>query len=113
MAAGAEGGPATAHAGHDLHPQHHARCRQGPDPLTTVIATRPGSAFVVARQTVGLSGRTAVEAPDSSEGGRSYGLHLARHGYVSLSIDLLTDGEPVEPGEEPLQTRRFYKRHPE
>jgi dienelactone hydrolase len=64
-------------------------------------------------QTIGLSGRTAVEAPDSSEGGRSYGLHLARYGYVSLSIDLLTDGERVEPGEEVAQTRPFYKRHPE
>ena len=64
-------------------------------------------------QTVGLSGRTASSPPDDSAGGRSYGLHLARHGYVTLSIDLLTDGERVEPGEEVGQTRPFYQRHPE
>ncbi|MEN3940293.1 alpha/beta hydrolase family protein [Prosthecobacter sp. SYSU 5D2] len=63
--------------------------------------------------TIGLSGRTAVDPPDTTEGGRSYGLHLARHGYVTLSIDLLTDGERVEPGEEVNETRPFYKRHPE
>lgn len=63
--------------------------------------------------TVGLSGRTAVDPPDTSEGGRSYGLHLARHGYVTLSIDLLTDGERVEPGEAVNETRPFYARHPE
>jgi len=63
--------------------------------------------------TIGLSGRTPVDPPDTSEGGRSYGLYLARHGYVTLSIDLLTDGERIEPGEAVLQTRPFYERHPE
>jgi len=63
--------------------------------------------------TVGLSGRTPVDPPDTDEGGRSYGLHLARHGYVTLSIDLLTDGERVEPGAEVLDSRPFYERHPE
>jgi dienelactone hydrolase len=63
--------------------------------------------------TVGLSGPTSVDPPDTNEGGRSYGLHLARHGYVSLSIDLLTDGERIEPGEEVHQSRPFYARHPE
>ena len=64
-------------------------------------------------QTVGLSGATPSAPPDSSEGGRSYGLHLARYGYVTLSIDLLADGERIEPGEEVMQTRPFYARHPE
>jgi dienelactone hydrolase len=63
--------------------------------------------------TIGVSGRTADEAPDGTEGGRSYGLHLARHGYITLSIDLLTDGERVEPGEVVLESRPFYERHPE
>ena len=63
--------------------------------------------------TIGLSSPTPVDPPDSDEGGRSYGLHLARYGYITLSIDLLTDGERVEPGEEVLQTRPFYVRHPE
>jgi len=64
-------------------------------------------------QTVGISGATPDSRPDTTEGGRSYGLHLARHGYVTLSIDMLTDGERVEPGEEVLQSRPFYQRHPE
>lgn len=63
--------------------------------------------------TIGLSGRTPVDPPDTDEGGRSYGLHLARQGYVTLSIDLLTDGERTEPECEVLDTRPFYKRHPE
>ncbi len=63
--------------------------------------------------TIGLSGRTPDEAPDTTEGGRSYGLHLARHGFVTLSIDLLTDGERIEPGQVVLETRPFYERHPE
>ncbi len=64
-------------------------------------------------QTVGLCGATPVSPPDTTDGGRSYGLHLARYGYVTLSIDLLTDGERVEPGEEVMQSRPFYARHPE
>lgn len=63
--------------------------------------------------TIGLSGRTPVDPPDTTEGGRSYGLHLARHGYVTLSIDLLTDGERIEPGAKVLDSRPFYQRHPE
>lgn len=63
--------------------------------------------------TIGLSGRTPVTPPDTTEGGRSYGLFLARHGYVTLSIDLITDGERIEPGERVLQSRPFYERHPE
>lgn len=64
-------------------------------------------------QVIGLSGKEPLLPPDSSEGGRSYGLYLARNGYVTLSIDLLTDGERVEPGEAVLQSRPFYERHPE
>jgi dienelactone hydrolase len=64
-------------------------------------------------QTIGISGRTRDEIPDTSEGGRSYGLHLARYGYVTLSIDLLADGERIEPGVRLMETRPFYTRHPE
>lgn len=63
--------------------------------------------------TIGLSGRTPNNPPDTTEGGRSYGLHLARHGFITLSIDLLADGERIEPGEQVLQSRPFYERHPE
>lgn len=87
------------------------RAVPGPSPAMICIHSTTQGAGKDA--TIGISGRTATEAPDSSEGGRSYGLHLARYGYVTLSIDLLTDGERVEPGEVVLQTRPFYKRHPE
>jgi hypothetical protein len=63
--------------------------------------------------TIGLSGPRPAEPPDSDEGGRSYGLHLARHGYVTLSLDLLTDGERLPPGGRLQDTRPFYQRHPE
>ena len=62
---------------------------------------------------IGLTRRTNVDSPDTTEGGRSYGLNLARHGCVTLNIDLIMDGERVEPGEEVNQTRPFYVRHPE
>jgi dienelactone hydrolase len=63
--------------------------------------------------TIGLSRRTADLPPDTSEGGRSYGLYLARHGYITLSIDLITDGERIEPGCRVLYSPPFYERHPE
>jgi hypothetical protein len=63
-------------------------------------------------QTIGISGRTREERPDTSEGGRSYGLYLARYGYVTLSIDLIADGERIEPGVKLHETRPFYARHP-
>ncbi len=64
-------------------------------------------------QTVGLSGSTPTAPPDTTEGGRSYGLHLARYGYITLSIDLLTDGERVEPGGRVMNTQLFYQSHPD
>lgn len=87
-----------------------ADARQKPTPAMICIhSTTLGSGKDA---TIGLSGRTAIDPPDSNEGGRAYGLHLARHGYVTLSIDLLTDGERVE-GDEVGQSRPFYERHPE
>lgn len=62
---------------------------------------------------IGLSGKTSDAPPDTWEGGRAYGLHLARYGYVTLSIDLLTDGERCPPGERLHDTRPFYLKHPE
>lgn len=82
-------------------------------PLPAMICIHSTTQGAGKDQTIGICGRTREERPDTSEGGRSYGLHLARHGYVTLSIDLLTDGERIEPGAEVLQTRPFYLRHPE
>ncbi|MDF1860314.1 MAG: prolyl oligopeptidase family serine peptidase [Verrucomicrobiales bacterium] len=43
----------------------------------------------------------------------AYGLELARHGFVTFSIDLLTDGERIEPKRRVMDTRVFYEKHPE
>lgn len=42
--------------------------------------------------------------------GRGSGLVLAKQGYVTLCVDLLSDGERIVPGQRPLDTRAFYKR---
>jgi dienelactone hydrolase len=84
--------------------------RQATPAMICIHSTTRGSGK---DQTIGLSGRTPADPPDTTEGGRSYGLHLARYGYVTLSIDLLTDGERIEPGANVLDSRPFYERHPE
>jgi len=63
--------------------------------------------------TAGLAGRRPQDPPTAPEIGRASGLELARHGYVALCIDLLTDGERIEPGERVMDTRSFYLKHPE
>ncbi|MBL9203520.1 MAG: acetylxylan esterase [Opitutaceae bacterium] len=63
--------------------------------------------------TVGLAGRRPVDPPGDPETGRAYGLNLARHGFVTLSIDLLTDGERIQPGDKIMDTRPFYRKHPD
>jgi dienelactone hydrolase len=63
--------------------------------------------------TAGLSGRRLVDPPDSRQKGRASGLLLAEHGYVTLCIDLLTDGERIQPQQRVMDTRDFYLRHPE
>jgi dienelactone hydrolase len=63
--------------------------------------------------TAGLSGRRLVDPPDPPEKGRANGLLLAQHGYVTLCIDLLTDGERIKPEHRVMDTRDFYLRHPE
>lgn len=64
-------------------------------------------------QVVGLSGRRKVDPPRDPEVGAAYGLNLARHGYVVLAIDLITDGERIEPKRRVMDTRVFYEKHPE
>jgi len=63
--------------------------------------------------TIGLAGRRPIDPPRDPEIGVAYGLDLARHGFITLSIDLLTDGERIEPGAKIMDTRGFYLRHPE
>lgn len=62
---------------------------------------------------VGLSGRRPIDPPDSSVGGRAYGLSMARHGFVTLSIDLWGDGERVPASGRTMDTREFYDKHPD
>lgn len=63
--------------------------------------------------TIGLAGRRPIDPPRDPQVGAAYGLELARHGFVTLSIDLLTDGERIHPGDRVMDTRRFYLKHPE
>ncbi|MGE0756257.1 MAG: dienelactone hydrolase family protein [Pirellulaceae bacterium] len=63
--------------------------------------------------TIGLSGRRPIDPPRDPQVGAAYGRDLARHGFVTLSIDLLTDGERIEPGRRIMDTRVFYARHPD
>lgn len=70
--------------------------------------------------TIGLAGMRPGQPAEqweefyrNPEVGQAYGRDLAWHGYVTLSIDFLTDGERIRPGERLMDTRGFYARHPE
>jgi len=62
--------------------------------------------------TIGLSGRRPIDPPRDPQVGAAYGL-MAQHGFVTLSIDLLTDGERIDPKHRVMDTRPFYLKHPE
>jgi dienelactone hydrolase len=62
--------------------------------------------------TAGLAGRRPQDPPTDPKIGRASGLELARHGYITLCIDLLTDGERIPPGGRIMDTRWFHERHP-
>ncbi len=64
-------------------------------------------------QVIGLSGRRPVDPPRDPEIGADYGRTLAQHGFITLSIDLLTDGERIAPEHRVMDTRAFYQKHPE
>lgn len=64
-------------------------------------------------QVIGLSGRRPIDPPRDPQVGADYGLTLAEHGFITLSIDLLTDGERIDPQHRVMDTRPFYERHPE
>ncbi len=70
--------------------------------------------------TIGLAGIIPGDPPENwskryrnPDIGQAYGLELAKHGYVTLSIDMLSDGERVLPGARLMDTRPFYEKHPE
>jgi len=64
-------------------------------------------------QVIGLSGRRPIDPPRDAQVGADYGMTHAQHGFVTLSIDLLTDGERIEPKRRVMDTRGFYLKHPE
>lgn len=64
-------------------------------------------------QVIGLSGRRPIDPPRNPDVGADYGRTLARHGFITLSIDLLTDGERIDPNHRVMDTRPFYLKHPE
>ena len=78
--------------------------------VITIHSTTQGAGK---RLTVGLSGRRAEDAPLPPPHTRAYGLELARWGYVTLSIDLICDGERIPEGLPRYDTRVFYEGHPE
>ena len=63
-------------------------------------------------QVIGLSGKRPVDPAPEPQIGVDYGLTHARHGFVTLSIDVITDGERIEPKRRVMDTRVFYKKHP-
>lgn len=60
----------------------------------------------------GLSGTASGSPPDEFEDSRAYGLWFAMRGYITLSIDLICDGERIPRGGQPYDTSAFYQKHP-
>ena len=85
-----------------------ARAKPGP----AVVTIHPTTRGAGKRIAVGLCGRAPDDAPLPPPHTRAYGLELARWGYVTLSIDLMCDGERIPEGLPCYDTREFYDRHP-
>ncbi len=106
-----------------LHSTTYGAGKSSPAGLAGRFASEEKTGFVGRPDLVGKDPRYNNSLPDPNnpeamqayyEGGRASGLLLARQGYVTLSIDLLGDGDRIEPGQRPLDTRQFYKqRYPD
>lgn len=64
-------------------------------------------------RTVGMAGARHGEPPDPPDQSRAFGLELAQRGYITLSIDLLCDGERISPSLPPYDSSLFYQKYPE
>lgn len=109
--------------------RHHVSFQAEPDDRVTAwllvpdsALQRPAPAIICIHSTTwgagknstaGLSGRRLIDPPDPPAVGRASGLLLAQHGYVTLCIDLLTDGERIKPDQRVMDTRDFYLRYPD
>lgn len=85
-----------------------ARDKQGP----AVICIHPTTMGAGKRAAVGLCGRKPDDPPLPPGQSRAYGLELARWGYLTLSIDLICDGERIPPGSTDYDTSEFYRLRP-
>lgn len=80
------------------------------DLLVPLHLDRPRAA-IVACHTTHVEGKRAVSTA-TGERRWPYGLELAQRGYVVAVPDMLSVGERVLPGSEPLRTAAFYEANP-
>lgn len=102
-----------------LHSTTYGSGKSSPAGVAGRFASDPKLGFVGRPDLVGKDPRydnNSMPDPNDAEamhawyaGGRASGLLLAKQGFVTLSIDMLGDGERIEPGQRPLDTRQFYK----
>jgi len=85
--------------------------RKKPTPAIICVHSLTWGSGIDAR--IGLSGRRPVDPPRDPQVGADYGFTHAKHGFVTLNIDLLTDGERIDPEHRVMDTRPFYVKHPE
>jgi dienelactone hydrolase len=93
-----------------------ARRKPAPGIITlhsTTFGTGKDSTVGLAGMFPGTPNEQWTRAYRNPEVGNAYGRDLAEHGYVTLSIDLLTDGERIPEGGRVCDTRWFYRKHPE
>ncbi len=86
---------------------------RGSKAAPALLCIHPTTAGSGKDRVAGLAGLKPNSPPDASDNSRSYGLELTKKGYVTLCIDLLTDGERVSPGLGPYDSRNFYQKHPQ
>lgn len=106
-----------------LHSTTYGAGKSSPAGLAGRFASDSKIGFVGRPDLAGKDPRYNNSMPDPSDpqamhdyhaSGRASGLLLAKQGFVTLSIDLLGDGERIEPGQRPNDTRQFYKqRYPD
>ena len=106
-----------------LHSTTYGAGKSSPAGVAGRFASDPKNGFVGRPDLVGKDPRYNNNLPDPNDpeamrdyyaGGRASGLLLAKQGFVTLSIDLLGDGDRIEPGQRSNDTRQFYKqRYPD
>lgn len=105
-----------------LHSTTYGAGKSSPAGVSGRFAATPEAGFVGRPDLVGKDPRYSNGIPDPNDAaalqasyaqGRASALLLAKQGYVTLSIDFLADGDRIEPGQRPNDTRQFYKRYPD